>query len=117
MTLPMQTTKRICIAYAEIKKNLHCNAKKKWIVHEKIKTICIAHAENKKNCLPNVKNKKELHCQCKKHKEFALPMQKLKRICISKILITMQHQCRICIRMQKIKNCIVHEKFKTICIA
>ena len=29
------------------------------------------------------KLKKDLNCQCKKHKEFALPMQKLKRICIA----------------------------------
>ena len=36
-----------------------------------------------KNCLPNAKNEIELHCQCKKNKEFALPMQKLKRICIA----------------------------------
>ena len=38
--------------------------------------------KTKKKCLLNAKNKKDLHCQCKKQKEFALPMQKLKIICI-----------------------------------
>jgi hypothetical protein len=55
--LPMLKTKRICIAYAEIKKNLHCNARnKKTALAEKLKTICSAHAENKK----------KLPSQCKK---------------------------------------------------
>ena len=36
----------------------------------------------KKICIPSAKNKKESHFQCKKQKEFALPMQKLKMICI-----------------------------------
>ena len=48
--LPMQKLKRICIAYAKIKNNLHCNAKNEKnllaLPMEKIKRICIAHAKN-----------------------------------------------------------------------
>ena len=42
----------------------------------------IAHAKIKKTAFTMQKLKKELNSQCKKHKEFALPMQKLKIICI-----------------------------------
>ena len=36
----------------------------------------------KKFCIPSAKNKKDSHGQCKKQKEFALPIQKLEIICI-----------------------------------
>ena len=38
--------------------------------------ICIANANwEKKTCQIDAKNIKNLHCQCKKYKKFALPMQ------------------------------------------
>ena len=50
---------------------------------QKLKRIRIAHANNKTKLDSLCQNKKECHCQCKKQKEFVLPIQKLTRICIA----------------------------------
>ena len=65
-----------------------------------MEVLCSEAAVDPNSILPNfvmeLLSGKKQHCQCKKQKEFASPMQKLKRICIA---------------MQKIKrDCIVHEK-------
>ena len=34
-------------------------------------------------CIPSAKNKKNLHCQCKKYKKFALLMQTVKKLALA----------------------------------
>ena len=65
----MQKTKRICIAYAKIKKNMHFQN----INH---------HATPMQNLHQNAKDKKTALFM-KNLKQFALPRHKLKRICIA----------------------------------